>query len=135
MDAELEPERTPEAPGAMLRTASITALVIFLAALGFVLLLVVPRFEQMFREMDLGKLSLATRLVLLFSKVAVNFWYLGLVAAAGLVWFHQKWIAKKRERIIVFLCVLIVAAAAFAVLIAIGLVEPLITPLPERVDK
>jgi type II secretory pathway component PulF len=91
-----------------------------------VLIRVVPKFEQMFKEMELGALPASTESLLFLANTVVQFWYAWLAAIAGLIWFHQKWIAKKSGRLVVFVCLLIVTAGASVTFVNVALFEPMI---------
>ena len=54
------------------------AAVIFIAGciLSFIMIFIIPKFEQMFKEMDIGELPAPTQLLMAISKTMLNYWYI-----------------------------------------------------------
>jgi type IV pilus assembly protein PilC len=44
--------------------------------LAFIMIFIIPKFEAMFKEMDLGELPWLTNLLLMFANTLVNYWYI-----------------------------------------------------------
>jgi len=61
--------------------------------LAFIMIFIIPKFEQMFKEMELGELPYMTKVLLLVANMFVNFWYI-LVFVPVFIWMAMKFIVK-----------------------------------------
>jgi hypothetical protein len=76
-----DPAADKPAPHLLAKTTSMFLRhLFFLAAIGLVLIFVVPSFEKMFVEFEI-KIPPPTLLILAISRLAVSYWYLAIVAA------------------------------------------------------
>jgi hypothetical protein len=91
----------------------------------------IPKFEAMFKEMDLGELPQSTSLLLMVANTIDHFFYLSvpLLLAGG--WFAFKWGSAKRNRIGWF----IRGVSVLDVLIFSWIASALYTPLIDIMNK
>jgi hypothetical protein len=127
---------TPERIG-----ATALFLVLLLAAFGLavvVLVFLVPKFEQMFKEMDLGELPRVTIILLALANTLRNYWYLAIPAVCGLasVFFTVffTWGCQTRRRMWSFVALVVVAGGMLVTLAAFGLFMPMVD-IMEKIGK
>ncbi|MCY3021964.1 MAG: type II secretion system F family protein [Planctomycetota bacterium] len=61
--------------------------------LSFIMIFIIPQFERMFKEMELGDLPGMTLLLMAIARTMVNYWYL-LIFAPVLAWFGVRFAVK-----------------------------------------
>jgi len=61
--------------------------------LTFIMIFIIPKFEAMFKEMDIGELPVMTKTLLMVATTIKDFWYI-LVFVPVLVWMAVKFIVK-----------------------------------------
>ena len=108
--------------------------VFLLLALVALLCLIVPKFEQMFREMDLGELPGVTMLLLLLINTLRNYWFLVLPALCWPVTMFFTWGCRSRRRMWWIVAFVMLAGGTLLTLAAFGLFMPLFVIL-ERTGK
>lgn len=115
----------------MVLTPFATAFV-FAILLG-VMVYIVPKFEQMFKEMEIGELPLPTRIVMAAGNVAIQFWYLlpGFLFVA--VWM-SKGLAKDRSKAFAWNMSLLLLLGVAVAFVGVALFMPMIT-IMEKVGK
>lgn len=83
--------------------------------------LIVPKFERMFKKMELGDLPVLTTLTLLFARLLVNFWYLALPAVGVLGWVFCSWGCATRRRMSWLVAFAVAACVIVLVIGTVGL--------------
>jgi type IV pilus assembly protein PilC len=61
--------------------------------LAFIMIFIIPKFEAMFKEMDLGTLPVMTSILLMIANTLVTYWYL-LIFSPVLIFFALKFFVK-----------------------------------------
>ncbi|MCY3018181.1 MAG: type II secretion system F family protein [Planctomycetota bacterium] len=61
--------------------------------LAFIMIFIIPKFEQMFKEMELGDMPAMTKLLLLIANTMVNYWYI-IIFLPVLAWVGLRFIVK-----------------------------------------
>jgi type IV pilus assembly protein PilC len=61
--------------------------------LAFIMIFIIPKFELMFKEMELGELPGMTMILLLVANTMVNFWYI-LIFTPVFLWLALRFIVK-----------------------------------------
>lgn len=71
-----------------------------LCSIGFFVIVVIPQFQSVFRDMGL-ELPLVTKLVMFFGQLMVNFWFIPAIAIAGAVfwWMRESATPQGRYRV------------------------------------
>ncbi len=77
--------------GALVYPAAVV--VIATAILSFIMIFIIPRFEVMFKEMNLGDLPFCTQLLMLVTHAMVDYWYL-LAFTPVLVYFAYRFVGN-----------------------------------------
>lgn len=104
-----------------------------LAILFYILVFIVPKFEQTFKEMGVASLPVTTRTLFAVANVASDFWYVlpGVVVAA--MWTTAL-VARKRSRTLMLNLIVVGGLAAVITFLVAALFLPLVVDL-ERVGK
>lgn len=71
---------------------------LFLYVILHVILVYEPKFEQMYKEMDLGGLPFLTTALFAFANTVLQFWFLFLPALFALTWLFFAWGCKTKSR-------------------------------------
>ncbi|HLX62409.1 MAG TPA: type II secretion system F family protein [Planctomycetota bacterium] len=71
------------------------AAVVFIASciLSFIMIFIIPKFEEMFKEMDIGELPTSTKILLMISGAMLHYWYI-LIFTPVLFWLIYKLIVR-----------------------------------------
>ncbi len=94
---------------------------VFTVAHFFVLAFVIPRFKEMFDEMDVGELPAPTLIVLSLSHAAVHYWWIAIPICIG----GMITIIVARQRVVLMVLIAVLPAAfAFDVM---AMFMPIIT--------
>lgn len=98
-----------------------------------ILVLIVPKFEVMFKEMAIGDLPIATKLVLLVANTAVQYWYALPFVAALAIWGVTK-APKDRSTTFALYSGMLLVMGLFVALLVLALFMPLLT-IMEKIGK
>jgi type IV pilus assembly protein PilC len=77
--------------GAMIYPAAV--ITIAGCILGFIMVFIIPRFQVMFEEMNIGPMSMLTELLMFIANTLVKFWYL-LIFVPPLLWTAVNYAGK-----------------------------------------
>ena len=71
----------------------IAVVVIASCILSFIMIFIIPKFAEMFKEMDIGELPMSTQILMSISNAMLNYWYI-LIFTPLLFWLIYKLIVR-----------------------------------------